>query len=1754
MVRAASSRILRVSILAAALVAVMVSATAALAAPATTTTTIQSSKSPSIVGEAITLTANVQSSNGTCPTGYVGFSDAGSLVGVGVLASCPVSTPDTASANLVLSLLTLGTHNNITASYVNDKNSKTLPSSTSAALSPSQVVNLRPTSVSVTSLDASEKVNIANHLTVQVTDAAAGIPSGTPGAFDQATPKAINKVRTGHAMARLLDGTFLVYGGTDGSNFYSGADIGVIYDAANGTQALSDVSALAQVPRTGHTATRLLDSNGSVIVIGGITDGAVDGATCHAPGSGNNVCTDLVVFNPVISDSATTTAFSPAAGTFTQLGVFLATARTSHTATVLASGKIFIAGGFDGAGHTLTSWQIYDPALGVLYPENTLDQAGTQAGDALQVARSNHSATLLADGKTILFIGGDSGSANATAELFDTTTGHTVGSTISLGAFALSGQIAALMPDGNVIVAGGTTTNAVSTARLYDAMTNTFVSAGAMTTARTAFAASRTNDGHVIVVGGINSAAVATAELYTPAFDPQSTITAAGVGGTVTKPDTAVQCSTVATGDMFTLSGTGMSSCNSAKLTPIAVDGGTHTITLTYTADSVHDTSTDSTTTYTVTKGDAVITPKTPSIKYCDTAFNSFAPTSDIPGTFSFTFNGNPADINTNLHVSDSPATINYTFTPTDTADFNSITTPTAGNVITIGPSDLNATISAHNQVYNGQSITQASTGAAMQLAGACHNDSVNVASQSFSFGGDAHVDTGAKSIGATSIALSNVSGDYTVNGSASGSGSANTTVNITAKDLTATAKITPGSANRIYNGTTSASPAADPLGTNSTNDNDGKVMAVDTAQLNLSGGQFNSAHAAQANSVTANATVHCTAGVCLNHDADYSVSAQLTDTTAVMTAKHLNASLKPTNRIYNGTNDASSVAAANPFDTGGTADGDGKVITSVGDAATPTVANAKFNSIHVSSANQVTANPGVHCTSHCLDTDYAVDAQVTDNSASMTPKSITTASIKAAARIYNGGITATASGNVGKGGTQDNDGKLAQPDDATVGVQNAKFNSAHVVQANSVTADTSLNCTLNCQNTDYNFPAQLTDNTAVMTPKSVTASLVQGTTRIYNGSLAANPVANALPTGGTQDNDGMLVVGDAASPSLSNQKFNSAHVLQANTVTADVTVVCTANCVNGDYVSNPATDSAATISPKTVTASLNQGSTKIYDGTDNGNAVPKALLTGGTQDNDGMLVVGDAAAVSVTAQHYNSAHVALANSITATASVACSSGCVNGDYGISGPLTDASAIITPKSLTGGVVAGTAKIYDGTTAASPTPAALPGGGVTANDGKVIGSDVVHLNLSNAVYNSKHVVGATSVTANASLDNTDYSVSPTLTDAGAKITPKMLAASLVSGTTKIFDNTAAAVPSANPLLTGGAAGVNNDGKVITGDTTKLTISAPAYDSVHAGTRTVSANASVDNSDYQVPAILQDKQATITPAPTTSATLGTSLSTSTSGLTITVNATVLPTTNVNGAIPTGSFTLSDSAAPGATTTTAGLNGAAQGTAILANLQPPASGTAQHTVQVVYPGQGDFAGKTVGVTTITLSSAVTNIAGQSIATLTIPFTNPETPGGATTGFTVACAVVSINGANVPVTVAPHCASSLNGNNIVVDLATVKGAAASSPSPQARMRQAYEFTFAIPGIVLAFASPAVMRRKRVRGMIAWLGLFAVVAMLLTFAACGGNGFVNPNNIPPVAAAGSTPAGQYVIIVTATSPNAPHNQFVVASIPLNVS
>jgi hypothetical protein len=156
-------------------------------------------------------------------------------------------------------------------------------------------------------------------------------------------------------------------------------------------------------------------------------------------------------------------------------------ARTGQTATLLPNGKVLVAGGGNGTT-ILSTAELYDPTTGVFSPTGTMT-----------TPRLFATATLVGDGRVLIAGGGSivgncSGCSVASAEIYDPASG-TFSSVANMG-YPRRGHIAILLPNGNVLVAGGIDDGLadperfLSSAELFDPETLNFSPASSMTSPR----------------------------------------------------------------------------------------------------------------------------------------------------------------------------------------------------------------------------------------------------------------------------------------------------------------------------------------------------------------------------------------------------------------------------------------------------------------------------------------------------------------------------------------------------------------------------------------------------------------------------------------------------------------------------------------------------------------------------------------------------------------------------------------------------------------------------------------------------------------------------------------------------------------------------------------------------------------------------------------------------------------------------------------------------------------------------------------------------------------------------------------------------------------------------------------------------------------------------------------------------------------------------------------------------------------------
>lgn len=344
-----------------------------------------------------------------------------------------------------------------------------------------------------------------------VTSLAWGSPPWIPAA-DMASARVF-------ATATLLrDGRVLVAGGQNGDGILATSEF---YDPALNVW---QVGPSIFVGRTGHTATLLTD--GRVLIAGGLTAlspppsamtgllyDPADGEWHTTPGSmvirAAHTATLLDSGKVLVAGGwngdpmADAKLFDPSNGTFSDAGS-MSTPRYDHVAAKLPDGRVLVAGGGTGSGGMAptATVEIYDPA----------SNSWTQAAD-LAFARRLPAVVVMSSGKAMV-IGGVAGNVPVAAtEIYDAASNSWSSSgSLSSGRGYLS---ATLLPGGSVLASGGSgSTGPSDQSDLYRPATGQWTYAGSMLETRSQHVALLLPDGQVLVLGGVGTSYLSSAERY----------------------------------------------------------------------------------------------------------------------------------------------------------------------------------------------------------------------------------------------------------------------------------------------------------------------------------------------------------------------------------------------------------------------------------------------------------------------------------------------------------------------------------------------------------------------------------------------------------------------------------------------------------------------------------------------------------------------------------------------------------------------------------------------------------------------------------------------------------------------------------------------------------------------------------------------------------------------------------------------------------------------------------------------------------------------------------------------------------------------------------------------------------------------------------------------------------------------------------------------------------------------------------------
>ena len=290
--------------------------------------------------------------------------------------------------------------------------------------------------------------------------------------------------RAYHTAVVLNDNTVFVAGGyRDGTNT---TNTSAIYTPSTGHWA---GKAQMTTARGKHAATVL--TTGEVVVTGGI--------------SGTTSIQNVEVYRPTGAN----------ANTWFQANSPTSARRTSHASVRMQSGDVMIIGGRDGS-----------TTLNTVFSYNLAANAWTARG-TLSEPRVGHTATVMSSGNVLVAGGGPFNSTTvvATCDLYNKTT-NTWSPTADM-ATARTGHSAVLQSDDSIVVSGGigpgSSALAVKTAERFKSAFETWMPEPSLLTARAYHTTTVTpSSGTIVAAGGITKTSsptyLSSSERYTPVF------------------------------------------------------------------------------------------------------------------------------------------------------------------------------------------------------------------------------------------------------------------------------------------------------------------------------------------------------------------------------------------------------------------------------------------------------------------------------------------------------------------------------------------------------------------------------------------------------------------------------------------------------------------------------------------------------------------------------------------------------------------------------------------------------------------------------------------------------------------------------------------------------------------------------------------------------------------------------------------------------------------------------------------------------------------------------------------------------------------------------------------------------------------------------------------------------------------------------------------------------------------------------------
>lgn len=371
----------------------------------------------------------------------------------------------------------------------------------------------------------------AQVFSIAFTFMAAGPEAVAAGANTWSLTGNMNVTRVSQTQVLLQTGKVLAAGGCSTLFCNSALSSAEIYDPNAGTWSSTGSMTM---PRALHTTSPLHD--GRVLAAGGCDTSflctGTNTAELYDPNTGNwtgtgsmntirNSHTAVVLpsggvlvaggigvcNSQVCNTLASAEIYSPTTGVWTPTGN-MTSPRIGHTATLLPGGRVLVTGGCPSTGLPCSAGialgaEIYDPGT----------RKWTATGPMVNTRTDATAIRLLTGG--VLVAGGLNGSgfSLSSAELFDPSTGlWTATGNMNVARFS---NMTTLLGNGQVLAAGSD-----ASAELYDPASGLWTATGSMSTARSGVSATLLPSGAVLVDGGCGGSPCASAELYSPGSSP----------------------------------------------------------------------------------------------------------------------------------------------------------------------------------------------------------------------------------------------------------------------------------------------------------------------------------------------------------------------------------------------------------------------------------------------------------------------------------------------------------------------------------------------------------------------------------------------------------------------------------------------------------------------------------------------------------------------------------------------------------------------------------------------------------------------------------------------------------------------------------------------------------------------------------------------------------------------------------------------------------------------------------------------------------------------------------------------------------------------------------------------------------------------------------------------------------------------------------------------------------------------------------